>query len=87
MPRPPAIAARVRSGSGSPRSSLARGATAGSSADGGAGVTTRGRYTEFTDGVRAPTGGAYDLALHGEGFFTVRDTQGKIVTERYWKED
>lgn len=37
--------------------------------------------------MRDPTGGAYDLALHGEGFFTVRDTQGKIVTERYWKED
>jgi len=45
--------------------------------DGGAGVTTRGRYTEFTYGLRDPTGGTYDLALHGEGFFTVRDAQGK----------
>lgn len=50
--------------------------------DGGAGVTADGRYTEFTDGLRDPTGGTYDLALHGEGFFTVRDEQGKTWLTR-----
>ena len=50
--------------------------------DGGAGVMADGRYTEFTDGLRDPTGGTYDLALHGEGFFTVRDAQGKTWLTR-----
>lgn len=53
------------------------GRTGGVKRDGGVGVFAGGRYTEFTDGMRDPTGSDFDLALHGDGFFTVRDAQGK----------
>ncbi len=62
---------------------LARqGRTGGVKGDGGTGVLANGSYHEFTDGVHAPTGGTFDLALHGDGFFTVQDAQGKTWLTR-----
>lgn len=58
------------------------GRTGGIKRDGGAGVIDGGRYKEFTDGVRDPTGATFDLALHGDGFFTVRDAEGKAWLTR-----
>lgn len=50
--------------------------------DGGAGVLPNGSYFSFTDGPREPTQAPYDLALAGDGFFTVRDAGGKTWLTR-----
>ena len=50
--------------------------------DGGAGVLNDGSYFTFSDGTRDPTGAPYDLALAGDGFFTVRDAGGKTWLTR-----
>jgi flagellar basal-body rod protein FlgF len=50
--------------------------------EGGAGVLANGSYFAFTDGARDPTGSTYDVALHGDGFFTVQDAQGKTWLTR-----
>lgn len=49
---------------------------------GGAGVLPNGSYFTFSDGAREPTGAPYDLALSGDGFFTVRDPDGKTWLTR-----
>ncbi len=58
------------------------GKTGGPKREGGVGVLTARSYRDFSDGTTDPTGGAYDLALHGDGFFTVRDIQGKAWLTR-----
>lgn len=60
----------------------AEGRSGGIKGDGGAGVLPDGGYYTFTDGMRDPTGNAYDLALHGDGFFAVQDAQGKTWLTR-----
>jgi flagellar basal-body rod protein FlgG len=51
--------------------------------DGGAGVLSAGSYfDQHSDGIQEPTGVAYDLALAGEGFFTVQDKQGRNLLTR-----
>jgi len=50
--------------------------------EGGAGILPNGSYFDFSDGQRDPTGGSYDLALHGDGFFNVVDAQGKTWLTR-----
>lgn len=42
-------------------------------------VSTR-RVTNFSQGVLRPTGGVYDLALKGAGFFTVEGRDGELYT-------
>ncbi len=58
------------------------GRTGGPRRDGGTGVLTAGMYREFADGTTDPTGSTYDLALQGDGFFTVQDGQGKAWLTR-----
>ena len=53
-----------------------QGRNGGLKGDGGAGILPNGSYFAFSDGMRDPTGGTYDLALHGDGFFTVQDAAG-----------
>jgi flagellar basal-body rod protein FlgG len=50
--------------------------------DGGTGVLPNGSYFNFSDGPMEPTSAPFDLALRGEGFFRVRDEQGKILLTR-----
>ena len=69
--------------------------------DGGTGVLSAGSWFNFHDeGKREPTGAVLDVALHGRGFFRVRndksealltraghfhlDTQGRLATEEGW---
>jgi flagellar basal-body rod protein FlgF len=58
------------------------GRTGGPKGDGGVGVLPDGSYFTFTDGMRDPTGNTFDVALHGDGFFAVQDTQGKTWLTR-----
>ncbi len=50
--------------------------------DGGAGVLPAGSYFSFTEGQLEPTSAPFDLALRGEGFYRVRDDQGRILLTR-----
>jgi flagellar basal-body rod protein FlgF len=59
------------------------GRTEGIRGNGGAGVLSSGSYfDQHRDGVQEPTGNTYDLALSGEGFFTVQDQQGRTFLTR-----
>lgn len=51
-------------------------------AEGGSVAMTaaRGRYTEIQQGTLVQTGGALDIAIEGEGFFTVQTPQGERLT-------
>ncbi len=40
----------------------------------------RKQWTDFSQGVLAPTGGPLDLALSGRGFFTVKGPSGPLYT-------
>ncbi len=50
--------------------------------DGGAGILTSGSYFSFSEGQLEPTAAPYDLALRGEGFYRVRDDQGRTLLTR-----
>jgi len=50
--------------------------------DGGAGVLPAGSYFSFSEGQLEPTAAPYDLALRGEGFYRVRDDQGRVLLTR-----
>ncbi|HEX3135645.1 MAG TPA: flagellar hook basal-body protein [Planctomycetota bacterium] len=50
--------------------------------DGGAGVLPAGSYYSFTEGQLEPTAAPYDLGLRGEGFYRVRDDQGRVLLTR-----
>lgn len=52
------------------------------SADGGAGVLPNSSFFRFAAGPQEPTGAPYDLAISGEGFLRVRDSQGKLYLTR-----
>lgn len=43
-------------------------------------ATARVRHTDFADGGMERTGGAFDLALEGEGFFLVGTPEGERLT-------
>lgn len=49
---------------------------------GGAAALTeaRVRVTDFSQGVMAPTGGTFDFAIEGEGFFMVETPDGQALT-------
>jgi len=55
--------------------------TSGKSTDDAAYLVTSQVYTDFSQGPMQPTGNPLDIALHGEGFFTVQTGEGK----RYWR--
>ncbi len=59
-----------------------RGRTGGIAEDGGAGSFQADLYRDFSDGQRVQTDGQWDLALHGEGFYRVRDEQGQLLLTR-----
>lgn len=51
--------------------------------DGGSSVsmaTARGRQTYLTQGAHQPTGGSFDLAISGEGFFLIEAPEGERLT-------
>lgn len=48
----------------------------------GHGVTTAGTHLDFSQGELRQTGGEFDLALDGEGMFTLRSDQGRTVYAR-----
>jgi flagellar basal-body rod protein FlgF len=50
--------------------------------DGGAGILPAGSYFSFQEGQLEPTAAPYDLALRGEGFYRVRDDQGRTLLTR-----
>lgn len=50
--------------------------------EGGAGVLPAASYRDYADGVRDPTGGAFDVALQGPGFFAVQDAGGETWLTR-----
>lgn len=58
------------------------GRTGGGGGIGHTGVMSDGSYHLFSDGTRETTGAQYDLAVQGNGFFTVRDTQNKTLLTR-----
>ncbi len=60
----------------------ARGAHGDIKADGGAGVLPNGSFFSFEDGMQEATGAPLDLAIHGNGFYRVRDEQGKVELTR-----
>jgi flagellar basal-body rod protein FlgG len=49
---------------------------------GGSGVLSAGSYFSFSEGQLEPTSAPYDLALRGEGFYRVRDDQGRLLLTR-----
>jgi flagellar basal-body rod protein FlgG len=59
-----------------------RGAHGDLSKEGGAGVLPAGSFFSFGDGTQEATGAPLDLALHGDGFYRVRDDQGKVHLTR-----
>ncbi len=48
----------------------------------GTGNTIAGTYTSFDEGADQETGSPTDLALHGNAFFTVQDSQGQTYFTR-----
>ncbi len=48
----------------------------------GTGNTIAGTYTSFDEGDDQETGNPFDLALHGNAFFTVQDAQGQAYYTR-----
>lgn len=44
--------------------------------------TTSNIYTDYTQGVLEPTDIPLDFAIHGEGFFAVRDGEGNVAYTR-----
>jgi flagellar basal-body rod protein FlgG len=59
-----------------------QGYTGDVSRDGGVGLLPAGSYFTFQDGTIVPTGAPLDLALTGNGFYQVRDDQGRTVLTR-----
>ncbi len=43
-------------------------------------ATARVRYTDGANGTASPTGGTFDLALNGPGYFMVQTAQGERLT-------
>lgn len=60
----------------------AQGNQEGIAGDGGAGVLPAGSYFSFAEGQLEATSAPYDLALRGQGFYRVRDDQGKVLLTR-----
>jgi flagellar basal-body rod protein FlgG len=60
----------------------AQGKTEDVGGDGGAGVLPAGSYFSFTEGQLEQTSSPYDLAIRGEGFYRVRDDQGRLLLTR-----
>ncbi|MEK7415144.1 MAG: flagellar hook basal-body protein [Planctomycetota bacterium] len=58
------------------------GRNGGVAGDGGTGVLPNGSYFAFNDGARESTSNPYDVALQGDGFFAVRDPNGKTMLTR-----
>jgi flagellar basal-body rod protein FlgG len=52
------------------------------SGDGGAGVLPAGSYFSFSEGQLEPTAAPFDFAIRGEGFYRVRDDQGRVLLTR-----
>ncbi|MFW5698529.1 MAG: flagellar hook-basal body complex protein, partial [Planctomycetota bacterium] len=59
-----------------------RGRDGGLAGNGGAGSFQADVYHDFSDGQRVQTDGKWDLALYGDGFFRVRDDQGRLLLTR-----
>jgi flagellar basal-body rod protein FlgF len=60
----------------------AHGNVEGIAGDGGAGVLPAGSYFNFAEGQLEPTSSPYDFAIRGEGFYRVRDDQGRTLLTR-----
>jgi flagellar basal-body rod protein FlgG len=60
----------------------ARGAHGDISGAGGAGVLSAGSYYSFTQGSLETTNAPLDLALNGNGFYKIRDDQGRDLLTR-----
>ncbi len=60
----------------------ARGRQGDVKTDGGAGVLPQGGSFVFTPGSKEFTGGTFDLAIDGDGFFRVRNQQGELLLTR-----
>jgi flagellar basal-body rod protein FlgG len=60
----------------------AQGRTGGVAGDGGTGVLPAGSYFNFDEGQLEPTSAPFDLALRGDGFYRVRDDQGRALLTR-----
>ena len=50
--------------------------------DGGGGILSAGSYFEQQGGARETTGAPLDVALEGDGFFSVQDAQGRTLLTR-----
>jgi flagellar basal-body rod protein FlgG len=50
--------------------------------DGGVGTVALGSHVLLTQGKLAKTGGPFDLAIDGPGFFAVRDARGRVAYTR-----
>ncbi len=50
--------------------------------DGGSGVLPAGSYFSFTEGQVESTSAPFDFAIRGEGFYQVRDDQGRRLLTR-----
>lgn len=61
---------------------LQQGRDGGLAGDGGAGVLSAGSFFSFGDGIMEPTGAPLDLGLHGDGFYRVKDDQGRTLLTR-----
>jgi flagellar basal-body rod protein FlgG len=59
-----------------------QGRTGGLSGDGGAGVQVETHWRSFADGLKRETGSPFDLALTGEGFYTVQGPEGETLLTR-----
>lgn len=60
----------------------AQGNQEGIAGDGGSGVLPAGSYFSFAEGQLEPTAAPFDFAIRGEGFYRVRDEQGKLLLTR-----
>jgi flagellar basal-body rod protein FlgG len=60
----------------------AQGNQEGIAGDGGSGVLPAGSYFSFTEGQLESTAAPFDVAIRGEGFYRVRDDQGRALLTR-----
>jgi len=60
----------------------AQGNQEGLAGDGGTGVLPAGSYFSFTEGQLEPTSSPFDFAIRGDGFYRVRDDQGRLLLTR-----
>jgi flagellar basal-body rod protein FlgF len=60
----------------------AQGNQEGIAGDGGSGVLPAGSYFSFAEGRLEQTNAPFDFAIRGEGFYRVRDDQGRLLLTR-----